>query len=308
MHPCRPSRFRPTLSTKCYALALLLLGITGCSTILSDPLSLEKISPEAQTFLRPVKTAPDSVTLEIFQVRIPANDDALTEAIWSHVDEQRLGVALRRNLVKDGFRAGVLSGALPDGLARHLNLQSEMPEASSEQLITDQSADPRVLRRVIQLNRHEAATVQASEFQPKLFVMTEGDEGLKAHNYEQVQAVYSLRAEPVAGQRVSIRLTPELQHGEMRNRYSGSARGIFLVMPSREREIFDQLEIGTELAAGELLVVSCLSAVPSSLGQAFHAIDPRGTIDRGGPAEHKLLLMRLLQVPGSEILADAGPE
>jgi len=270
--------------------------------MLSEPLSLEKLSPEAQSFLRPVTTSPESVTLEIFQVRIPANDDALIEELWSNVDEQRLGVALRRNLVKDGFRAGVLGGALPDVLATHLNLQSEMPEASSEQLITDQSADPRVLRRVIQLNRREAATVQASELQPQLFVMTEDDKGLKAKNYDQVQAVYSLRAESVAGQRVSIRLTPELQHGEMRNRYSGSARGIFLMMPSREREIFDQLEIGTELAAGELLVVSCLSAVPSSLGQAFHAID------REGPVEHKLLLVRLLQVPRSEILAEVGPE
>jgi len=270
--------------------------------MLSEPLSLEKLSAEEQTFLRPVKTAPDSVTLEIFQVRIPANDAELTEEIWSTIDEQRLGVALRRNLVKDGFRAGVLGGAMPDMLARHLNLQSEMPEASSEQLITDQSADPSVFRRVIQLNRREAATVQASDLQPQLFVMTEGESGLKARNYDQVQAMYSLRAEPVAGQRVSIRLTPELQHGEMRNRYSGSARGIFLMTPSREREIFDQLEITTKLAAGELLVVSCLSAVPSSLGQAFHAVD------RGGPAEHKMLLVRLLQVPGSEILADAGPE
>ncbi|NOY29728.1 MAG: hypothetical protein GXP28_05995 [Planctomycetes bacterium] len=270
--------------------------------MLSEPLSLEKLSTEEQTFLRPVKTAPDSVTLEIFQVRIPANDVELTEELWSSIDEQRLGVALRRNLVKDGFRAGVLGGAMPDMLARYLNLQSEMPEVSSEQLITDQSADPRAIRRVIQLNRREAATVQASDLQPQLFVMTEDEKGLKAHNYDQVQAVYSLRAEPVAGQRVSIRLTPELQHGEMRNRYSGSARGIFLMTPSREREIFDQLEIATDLAAGELLVVSCLSAVPSSLGQAFHAID------RGGPAEHKMLLVRLLQVPGSEILADAGPE
>jgi len=302
MPPRQSSPLRQMPSSKWLALALLLLGAAGCSTMLAEPLALEKLASESQTFLRSVETAPDSVTLEIFQVRIPASDDELAEELWSTVDEGRLGVALRRNLVKDGFRAGVLGGALPDVLARHLNLQSEMPEASSEQLITDQSADPRVLRRVIQLNRREAATVQASDLQPQLFVMTEGDKGLKARNYDQVQAVYSLRAESAIGQRVAIRLTPELQHGEMRNRYSGSATGIFLMTPSREREIFEQLEIATELAAGELLVVSCLSAVPSSLGQAFHAVD------RGGPAEHKLLLVRLLQVPGSEILADVGHE
>ena len=268
--------------------------------MLSEPLSLEKLATESKGFLQSVETAPDSVTLEIFQVRIPAHDPELAEQLWSNVDEQRLDVQSRRELVRNGFRAGVLSGTIPDVLARHLNLQSEMPAASSEQVITDKNADPSVLRRVIQLNRHGSATVQASDLQQKLLLMIKSDKGLKGRSYDHAQAVYSLRAESVVGQRVAISLTPELQYGELRNRYSGGAQGIFLTTPSRKREIFDQLEVSTELTAGELLLVGCLPSVPGSLGLAFHSID------RGGQAEHKLLLVRLLQVPGSEILADAA--
>jgi len=296
------ARSQSRQSKNWFVLVLLLPGIAGCSAMLTAPLSLENLSPAGHDFLKSVETAPESVTLEIFQVRIPVHDQVLTEELWSTVDEQRLDVELRRELVRNGFRAGVLSGTVPDVLARHLNLQSEMPEVTSEQLITDLTADPKVFRRVIQLNRRKATTIQATELQQKMFVMTKGEEGLKARNYDQVQAMYSLRAEAVAGQQVLVRLTPELQHGALLNRHTASTRGIFLMTPSREREIFDQLEVSTELAAGELLLVSCLSDVPSSLGQAFHAID------REGPAEHKLLLVRLLQVPRSEILADVGPK
>lgn len=259
----------------------------------------ETLTPEAQSFLQPAKTAPDSVTLEIFQARVPTSDHELLEQLWQEVDEQRLSVESRRELVRNGFRVGVLGGALPDLLAKHLNLQSEMPSASAERVITGENADPQVVRRVMQLNRHESATVQASDLEEHRHILISDDRGVKGRGYEQVQAVYSLRAEPVPGQRVSLDLTPELHFGELRNRYSGSDQGIFLITPSREREIYDQFRLAVELAPGELLVVSCLPKARGTLGHAFHEVD------RGEGAEQELLLVRLLQVPGSEILADA---
>ena len=161
-------------------------------------------------------------------------------------------------------------------------------------------ADPRAVRRVVQLNRHESATIQVTDLQDQRHVLISGQGGLKGRSFQQVQAVYSMRAEPMPGQRVALSLIPELHHGEMRNRYTGSEQGIFLITPSREQETYEQFELAAELSAGELLVVSCLPDSPGSLGHAFHAID------RAGATEHKLLLVRLLQVPGSEILADAA--
>lgn len=283
------------LSTWLRLAALFLLPYwAGCSTILSTP------PVEYQSLFNSVETSPDSVTLEIFQVRVPANEPKLVKNIWQAIDEQRLDIELRREMARNGFRAGVLGSTLPDELARQLNLQSEMPEASSDQVVTGENANPRITRRVLQLSRHEPAIIQTADVQPELVVMLSGKDGIRGSRYQEVEAVYSMRAEKAPGQSVLVRLTPELRHGELRPRYSGSAaQGIFLMMPSREREIFDQLKISTELAAGDTLVISCLAEEEGSLGHAFHGID------RNGPAEQKLVLIRVMHVPGSEILAEA---
>ena len=295
MHERRPYH-RGQFSSE---LLVLLLAATpwwtGCGVLLTTP------SPaDSQSLLRAVETGSESLTLEIFQVRIPADNPQLGEQLWSAVDEQRLDLAVRRNLVRNGFRAGVLGGAMPDLLARQLNLQSEMPEYQADRVITEKNASPRVVRRVLQLNHDNQATIQASELRDRINVLVNGDDGLQGHSYEQVQAVYTLRAEPAVGQRVALRLTPELRHGELRNRYTGGDRGqgIFLVTPSRERQTYDRLMLSTELAAGELLVVGCLPDAPGSLGRVFHGVDV------AGPAEQKLILVSLLQSPPSEILAD----
>jgi hypothetical protein len=296
MHQRRINRVS-NMSSK--SLALLLAALpwwVGCGLVLTTA-----APADPQSLLRAVETGPESLKLEIFQVRIPADDRQLGDLLWATVDEQRLDLAVRRDLVRNGFRAGVLGGAMPDVLAKQLNLQSEMPEHETDRVITDNNASPRVVRRVLMIHRDNEATVQASELRDHVNVLVNGDDGLRGDSYEQVEAVYTLRAEPAAGQQVALRLTPELRHGELRNRYSGGDRehGIFIVKPSRERRTYDQLMLSTKLSAGELLVVGCLPDAPGSLGRLFHGVDV------AGPAEQKLVLVRLLQTPPSEILADA---
>ncbi len=292
----QPTRARsgPTAWWLC-CLLLSLPFACGCSLLLTLPMP-----EDPQAFLQAVETAPDSVTLEIFQVRYPATDCELDEQLWQAVDELRLDIDLRHGLIRNGFRAGVLSGTVPDSLVKYLKLESEMPEEQAARIITGRSADPTVTRRVVQLSQGESATIQASVLRHKLNVMMNEVSGLRGRSYHQVQAVYSMRAEALAGQRVSLRLTPELQHGELRNRYAGSDQGIFLVTPSRERELYDALELNVEMTAGELLVVGGLPDASGSLGHAFHAENQRG------PSELKLILIRLVEVPGSEILANAA--
>ncbi len=277
-------------------LCLLLMPCwSGCTSLLTLP-----VPENPQAFLRAAETAPDSVALEIFQVRYPAVDQKLNKEVWQLVDEQRLDVNVRHELIRNGFRAGVLGGVVPDRLAKYLNLESEKPETKAARVITGQNADPSVTRRVVQLGRSKSVTVVAAELRDQLNILINNESGLRGRSFEQVQAVYLLRAQAVAGQRVTLRLTPELQHGEQRLRYSGSdqAMGIFMATPSRERELYDDLELHVEMTAGEFLIVGGLPDASGSLGHAFHAENQRG------PAEQKLILIRLVEVPGSEILSD----
>ncbi len=278
-----------------YALVLIALTLTGCGVVLSTA-----TVSDPQGILRAIKTAPDQVTLEIFQVRIPGEDKRLLGEVWQASDEQRLDVDLRNQLISNGFRVGVINGALPDALARSLNLQSEMPEEEIDRVITGQNATPRIVRRVLQLNRREHATIQASELQQHANVLLNSESGVQGRTYQQVQGVYSLQAESVPGQKVAIEITPELQYGDLKNRYTGSDQGVLLMTTSRERKVFDQLKINVDLTSGEFLVLSGISDSHCSLGSAFHASE------QSGAAAQKLVLIRLLQVPRSEILADAA--
>ncbi len=298
------NRWLPTRAPRGFAAyrgctTLLLLTLlpwwSGCSLLLTLP------TPEdSQSFLKAVETAPDSVALEIFQLRYSAADQQMDQELWQAVDEQRLDVDVRHELIRNGFRAGVLSGAVPDTLAKYLKLESKLPETTTARRITGLSADPTVTRRVVQLNRNAPATIEVSDLRNELNVLMNEPGGLRGRSYQQVMAVYSMRAKAVVGQRVALRLVPELQHGELRNRYAGSDQGILLVTPSREREVYDPLKLSVELTAGELLVVGALPDASGSLGHAFHAENKRG------PAELKLVLVRVVEVPGSEILAEVN--
>jgi hypothetical protein len=279
--------------------ALLGGGLTlslGCGVILSTA-----TVSNPQSILKAVKPGPQRVTLEIFQVRIPANEEQLTSELWQAADEQRLDLSLRNRLVSNGLRVGVLNGAVPDSLARSLNLQSETPEETLDRVIDDQTANPQVTRRVLQVKCQEPAIVQVADVQPQVHVLVNSDNGLQGRTYDAALGVYSLQADVVPGQQIAIQLTPELQYGQFRNRYLGGDQGAFLVSPSQERQIFDQIKMEVQLAAGEILVVSGVQGAPASLGSVLH------TIRQTGSDEQKLLLIRVLQVPQSEILAQGEP-
>lgn len=251
-----------------------------------------------ESLLKPVNTSSDSVSLEIFQARIPLDKDATADALWEGIDEQKFDPELRRRLVANGLRVGIVGGSLPKELADLLELDGAASEAGGAQVITDQSAVPRVSRQVIQAKRREQRQIHVSELRDEGQVLLSRDGSFGGKTFRQMQGVYSLQAELIPGQRVKVRLTPELHHGDLKNRYAGSQQGIFMSIPSREREVFDELSMDATLAPGELLVLGCLPAAKTSLGGVFH------TASAAGKDERKLILVRLLQVPPSEILAE----
>jgi hypothetical protein len=286
-----PSSRRTITGVPSLLTGLLCALVAGCQ-VFDKP-------PEAalEQFLRPAATSPDSVTLEVFQARIPLDKERTADAMWEQIDEQRFDADLRRQLVSNGLRAGIVGGTPPEVISDLLTLESEAPEASAVRVISGQSAVPRVTRRVKQLNRRDEMTIQVSDVQPEAQVLLSDHGVMGGKTFQQVQGVYTLRAESIPGQRVKVRITPELHHGDLRNRFAGSDQGILLSTVSREREVFEQLAMQAELAPGELLVLGCLPDAKASLGGVFH------TASSGGQDERKLIVLRLLEVPPSEILA-----
>ena len=239
----------------------------GCGVLLSTA-----TLSTPQSILKAVKSGPDRVTLEIFQVRVPADDKRLASELWQAADEQRLELDVRNQLVSNGFRAGVISGALPDGLSRAINLQSEMPAETTKRVITDESATPKVTRRLLQLKQREPATIQVSEVQPSLNVLLNSRQWLTRQELPaSAGSLFIARRNQYQASGSKFSLPPSCSSASCAIVTRRSDQGIFVMTPSRERKVFDQMKMSVALAPGELLVISGIPDASGSLGSAFHA-------------------------------------
>ncbi|HLA84475.1 MAG TPA: hypothetical protein VJL29_06755, partial [Thermoguttaceae bacterium] len=136
--------FRPMFVARA-AVCLLLAGLTfGCAAPLMR---------HAEPLLRQPRMSPDSVVLDVFLLKCPFGDPELNGPAWSQIDEQPFPADLRRHLLANGFRAGVLTGRLPDELATRLEVADDQPlPGETTPLKLDQLAEePAVLRGHFQL-------------------------------------------------------------------------------------------------------------------------------------------------------------
>jgi hypothetical protein len=291
----------------CALVSVLLCG--GCH-LLTDP---SAVGAKGRSPLVPSTTSPDSVALEIIWARFPQNDPALNESVWAQIDETQLPAAIQRELVNNGFRAGVLSGAPPAAIAHAINLKSEKPKSGPNMSADDANAapphedatqdvmtEPTVKRRLLQLRRGRRAEIEASDVLDSAPLLVNAGRELGGRTYREAQAIYALRVDPQPDQTVGIELTPELHHGQSRVRWTGGEDGILRQAPARDREVFEAMRMNVRLAPGEMLVLMSLPDAGSLLGHYFHTVDtPDGT-------QQKLVLIRLAQVPRSDTFEIPG--
>ena len=261
--------------------------------------------PLGKSPLRPAEASPDSVRMEIIWARFAAEDPALNESAWREIDETQIAPAVRRELARNGFRVGVIGGSLPDAIARALGSGETAEGESSE---TDKSnvasltAEPVVHGRIQQLRRKQRSEIQASDIHASLPLLTGSGKELSGRTYCNAQAMYALCVDPQPDQTVLVELTPELHHGQARLRFTrdDDNMGLLRQAPMRDREVFRQLRMSVRLAPGEMLVLMGLTDAGSRLGHYFHTVD-----SSDGP-QQKLILIRLAEVPRSDMFAAVG--
>jgi hypothetical protein len=258
------------------------LAVTGCGPW-SDAVDTSR---QLQLQLPQPQLPPDSVVLEVASVKLPA--DALTaeEELWKHVDEQHFPTSLRRALMENGFRFGLVGSRLPAVLRQALD--------SDEDSLGVRGPDGRALRGILaprqrlQSRAGERQIIVASDpSETDTAVLVYEDGTLSGKTCEDAQCIFSLRSFPKGDGRVELELTPEVQYGQPRNKYVGHD-GIMVVDTMREREIFRQLRARATLSPGQTLLLTC-TAKPWGLGRQFF-VQPFA-----GVSEKKVLLIRLAQ-------------
>ena len=232
--------------------------------------------------------SPDSVTLEILFARAPIGNETLNQRLWSEIDEQRLPSDLRRKLTENGIRVGVVSGRVPDDLAKLLTLTDKAPAKRDEPAPVNLEEEPNVTLRLLQARAGRRNEVVCSGSYDRLPLLERRDELVRGHTFNQADGRLALRSFPCSANEVDIELVPEIHHGEKQPRWVGSD-GVLRLDAGKPREVFDWLKMRVKLNPGEMLVITNLPNRSGSLGHYFFT---QPTCER---TSQKLLVIRLSQ-------------
>ncbi len=241
--------------------------------------------------------------MEIIWARFPAGDAGLNDTAWQDIDETQIDPATRRELANNGIRAGVISGTLPEPIARIMNQKdtsAQLKTTNSDEQSIDLLAEPTVRGRLRQARRGQRIEIQASDVYPTLPLLIGDWRELGGGIYHDAQAIYAMQVSPQPGRIAQVQLTPELHYGAPRLRWTSGEEHILRQAPLRDRRVFDQMRMNVQLSAGDMLVLMSLPDSGSRLGHYFH------TVDAAEGRQQKLILLRLAEVPASDTFADSA--
>jgi hypothetical protein len=261
-------------------LVLALLALAGCT-----PTTI----PKGKSPLMPTQMSPDSVALDMFFVRFPFGDPTVNEKLWNEIDEQAFAPDLRERLARNGFRVGLISQQIPAELSKLMQL-SDKPAPTGdlgESKLVDLDAQPRVVRRHLQIRAGQPGVILASNIYPELTAFVSKSGQISGRTYNDAQGIFSVKTLPQADGRVRLELVPELHHDQPKPHWI-STQGVLSLDQSKPKEVYDDMTMAANLPSGSMLIISSLANRPGSLGHYFFT-------DETGRREQKLLVVRLSQ-------------
>ncbi len=265
-------------------IALLLAAIAclgGCA--------LWSEKPSEPSSLPATKMAPDTVVLEIAFVRVTGETLARQEELWREIDEQQLPAEVRRRLRENGLRAGIVGSQMPVLLRKLLEERADPLAVKGPGIGDDITAS----QRQLQSRAGKRGVILAGSPQEKMAVLIREDGRLIGDDLKQAQCLFALKTFPGGDGRVRLELVPEIEHGEVRQRWVG-ADGAFRVEAAKDQKIIDMLRLEPTISPGEVLVLTCVPE-PLGLGKQFFAA--------GAAGEQKLLMIRLAQTQYDDVFA-----
>lgn len=275
----------PSLPGRIALLLPALCVLAGCrtpNTAGSSPLASPQMSP-------------DSVVLECFFVRFPFGDPEVNGQLWQEVDEQHFPAELRRRLIRNGFRVGLVGGQPPVILSKLLELKDKPPRAgdANQVNVADLDSEPRVVRRHLPVHTGRRKEIVTSGVHDQWTVLIREEDQLCGQTYSNAQGVLAVQTFPQGDGRVRVELVPELHHGRPRQRWVGE-QGMLRLEAGRPRRVFDEMAISATLAPGSMLLITSLPDRPGSLGHHF-------LTEGDGHLQQKLLVVCLVQTQHDDL-------
>lgn len=270
-----------SVPTNIHILIGLIIACTGCTGWL--PVSKEP-PPIEKSFTR-VEMPRDTVGIESIVIRLDAQQSAMLPEIWSSLDEQIVAPELRMALDRNGLRAGKASGHLPAALEQWVRVHEQRRDQDPlEQvgLASDASTFAQLWRCRAD-SRKELTVRKLFTEDATVFYVDSGNKGavLRSPHF-----LYSLQAIPHGDGSASVRLVPEIKHGEAR-RVVVAKDSAIRTDERQDSLAWDGMAVEMRLQHGDCIVLGA-TPDPRALGEHFFQ-----TRTKDGEKQHVLLLVRL---------------
>lgn len=228
--------------------------------------------------------AADTVSLEIARLSLNSVDQQDLGDIWQEIDEQAIPLDKRRELVANGFRVGIVDFHLPAPVRKILREHKGTDKTANTDMVRV-TGDEKVAinyRRFPRGKRSEYVMVPAQE---EISLLETVSGSLRGETYYNAECKFVLKTFPQNDGRVQIVVTPEIHHGQPRQRVE-AGQGMFRFETRKETKVFEQVEFIATLEAGQTLVLSGTKDV-KGVGKSFFERE------NGGSPRRQILLIRL---------------
>jgi hypothetical protein len=268
----------------------MLIALLALTTAAScQALFVPKSKGKLKSPLGHAKMAADCCVLDVFFVNVPFGDARVNEELWQEIDEQRIDPDLRQRLGQNGFRVGMVDGQIPIVLSQLMKLNDK--NVATEQVVCDdlaKTADPSsVSQKHIQARTGQPSLIAATGIFDELTVLVSDSGELGGETFEQAQSMMLVKAYPQPDGQVRLEVTPELHHGQPRQKFAFDESGGMARMDfERRKRSYNHLTTSAKLAPGSMLLFCCAPDRLGSLGQQFFT-------EKDGKTMQKLLVIRL---------------
>ena len=281
-------RYNPLLMIAyCAAMVLQL----GCASWL--PSGEEPPAPKGMPGFGTAMVANDAAGVETILVRLNASQSARMPELWAQIDEQAIKPELRIAMDKNGMRAGKISGITPPLLDEWVRLTVQrIGEDPMEQ--AGFAADVSSFSQLWRCRADVRKELSIRNFQEENLCVFYHDVTAKGHIYEAPHFQYVIQATPHGDASATIRLTPEMQYGELVKKMVARESAV-RTDTRRESIAWNTLSIDLRIQKGDYIVIGPTTESRCLGEHFFHTKTQKGEV------QPVLLLVRL-----SEANADSA--
>ena len=209
-------------------------------------------------------------------IPIAPHQNGLLQQLWQEVDEQSLPLQLRRELLAQGFRVGILGNLLSPALAELLKVSSDGKAATNWDDFREISAADALRESSVTRNLHcllpEMRTLvkvfNDQNTLPELPLFWADNGTLCGQTYRDVLGLICVSATANKDGSAHIQIVPELEHGVYQQRFR-VVSGMVVQDNSRPRHTFESLTISQRLLPGQWLIMGTTTLDSAGAGKVF---------------------------------------